>query len=251
LFSVHFKDNNIGWAVGEYGTILKTTNGGTNWTTYTSGTIASLWSVHFTDNNTGWVVGSVGTIIKTTNGGTNWTAQSSGNTYSLFSVHFTDNTTGWAVGYWGTILKTTNGGTNWTAYTSGTIASLWSVHFTDNNTGWAVGSVGTILKTTNGGVTFINDKEEPSLLTNYSLSQNYPNPFNPVTRISWQSPVRSHQTLKVYDILGNKVATLVDEYKPAGSYEVEFDAIGLSSGIYFYRLAAGSFIETKKMIILR
>ena len=85
----------------------------------------------------------------------------------------------------------------------------------------------------------------------YVLYQNYPNPLNPTTIISWHSPVSSHQTLKVYDVLGNEVATLVDEYKPAGSYEVEFEALGLTSGIYFYKLQAGSFIETKKMILLK
>jgi len=90
----------------------------------------------------------------------------------------------------------------------------------------------------------------------YLLSQNYPNPFNPSTRISWQSPIGSHQTLKVYDVLGNEVATLVDEYKPAGIYEVEFnghsdEGQNLSSGIYFYRLEAGSFVETRKMIYLK
>lgn len=85
----------------------------------------------------------------------------------------------------------------------------------------------------------------------FSLSQNYPNPFNPSTTISWQSPVSSRQTLKVYDVLGNEVATLLDEFKSAGSYEVNFDASKLSSGVYFYRLNAGSFVETKKMILLR
>ena len=83
------------------------------------------------------------------------------------------------------------------------------------------------------------------------MSQNYPNPFNPSTKIKWQSPVTGHQTLKVLDLLGNEVATLVDEYKEAGKYEVSFDASQLSSGIYFYKLTAGSFVETKKMILLR
>ena len=84
-----------------------------------------------------------------------------------------------------------------------------------------------------------------------SLEQNYPNPFNPSTTISWQSPVGSWQTLKVYDILGNEVTTLIDEYRNAGSYEVEFDASKHSSGVYFYQLRAGDFIETKKMILLK
>ena len=85
----------------------------------------------------------------------------------------------------------------------------------------------------------------------YSLKQNYPNPFNPSTKISWQSPINSYQTIKVYDVLGNEVATLVDEYKPAGSFEVVFDAKGLGSGLYFYKLQSGNYIETKKMILLK
>lgn len=89
------------------------------------------------------------------------------------------------------------------------------------------------------------------VVNDFKLEQNYPNPFNPSTVISWQSPVSSHQTLKVYDILGNEVAILVDEYKPAGSYEVEFNASTLPSGTYFYQLRAGSFVEMKKMILLK
>jgi len=85
----------------------------------------------------------------------------------------------------------------------------------------------------------------------FSLEQNYPNPFNPSTTISWQSPLSSHHTLKVYDLLGREIATLVDEYKPAGSYEVEFDASQISSGIYFYTLQAGEFTSTKKLILMK
>ena len=88
-------------------------------------------------------------------------------------------------------------------------------------------------------------------LVNFTLQQNYPNPFNPSTKISWQSPVSSWQTLKVYDVLGNVVATIVDEYKPVGSYEVNWDASEFTSGVYFYQLKAGAFVETKKMIFLR
>ncbi|NWF88070.1 MAG: T9SS type A sorting domain-containing protein, partial [Ignavibacteriaceae bacterium] len=69
--------------------------------------------------------------------------------------------------------------------------------------------------------------------------------------ISWQSPAASWQTLKIYDVLGNEVAILVNEYKQAGKYEVEFDASNLASGLYLYRIQSGSFVETKKMILLR
>ena len=85
----------------------------------------------------------------------------------------------------------------------------------------------------------------------YLLLQNYPNPFNPNTVISWQSPLGSHQTIKVFDVLGNEIATLVDEYKPAGSYEVEFDGNRLASGIYFYQLRAGEYTSVKKMILIK
>ena len=94
------------------------------------------------------------------------------------------------------------------------------------------------------------DDEEASVY-DFSLEQNYPNPFNPSTKISWQSPLSGHQTLKVYDIIGNEVATLVDEYKPAGSYEVNFDASKLSSGVYLYRLQSGSEIITRKMTLIK
>ncbi len=84
---------------------------------------------------------------------------------------------------------------------------------------------------------------------NFALSQNYPNPFNPSTKISWQSPIASWQTLKVYDILGNEVATLVDEFREAGSYEIDFSASQLTSGVYVYKIIAGNFSDTKKMIL--
>ncbi len=100
-------------------------------------------------------------------------------------------------------------------------------------------------------VTSVKDEKDIAILTDYKLSQNYPNPFNPGTIISWQAPVGSLQSLKVYDVLGREVATLVNEYKEAGKHSVEFNATGLPSGVYFYRLNAGSFSETKKMILLR
>jgi len=85
----------------------------------------------------------------------------------------------------------------------------------------------------------------------FILEQNYPNPFNPSTVISYRLPVTSEVTLKVYNVLGNEVATLVDEYKPAGSYETKFDASGLASGIYFYQLKAGTFVQTNKMAYVK
>jgi hypothetical protein len=99
----------------------------------------------------------------------------------------------------------------------------------------------------NVGIKDINQEQ----IASYYLLPNYPNPFNPSTKISWQVPVGSWQTIKIYDVLGKEIATLVDEYKPAGSYEVEWDASNYPSGVYFYQLKADSFIEIKKMILIK
>jgi hypothetical protein len=93
--------------------------------------------------------------------------------------------------------------------------------------------------------------EDEFQLLSFQLEQNYPNPFNPDTKIQYQVSSNSQVSLKVFDVLGNEVATLVNEEKPAGNYEVEFNASQLSSGVYFYKLTAGSFTDTKKMILLR
>jgi hypothetical protein len=83
------------------------------------------------------------------------------------------------------------------------------------------------------------------------LDQNYPNPFNPSTTIKYQINELSHVLIIVYDVLGNEVATLVNEEKYAGHYKLEFNATGLQSGVYFYKLQAGNFIQTKKMILMK
>ena len=136
------------------------------------------------------------------------------------------------------------------------INSLWTYEYDGNsnlthriyqiwNGTWVNDSRQTLLYTT----TDVDNEEINPLV--FSLYQNYPNPFNPSTKIRWQSPVGSHQTLKVYDVLGNEITTLVDEYKPAGSYEVEWDARDHPTGVYFYQLKTENFLETKKMILIK
>jgi hypothetical protein len=85
----------------------------------------------------------------------------------------------------------------------------------------------------------------------FSLTQNFPNPFNPATTIRYSMPNRSQVLLTVYNTVGQKVATLVQEQQEAGSYEVKFDGSALASGVYFYRLQAGSFMQTRKLLLLR
>jgi hypothetical protein len=88
-------------------------------------------------------------------------------------------------------------------------------------------------------------------LKEYLLLQNFPNPFNQSTKIEYQIPELSFVTLKVYDVLGNEIATLVNKEKPAGSYEVEFKGSDLPSGVYFYQIQAGNFVETRKMVLMK
>lgn len=100
---------------------------------------------------------------------------------------------------------------------------------------------------------FVTDVENntETLPTAYVLDQNFPNPFNPSTKINFSLPVEGFVTLDVYNSIGQKVATLVNETKSAGTYAVDFDASGLTSGIYFYKISSGNFTETKKMILLK
>jgi hypothetical protein len=92
---------------------------------------------------------------------------------------------------------------------------------------------------------------EVTLLLKFSLEQNFPNPFNPSTVISYELPVGGNVTLKVFDILGKELTTLVNQFKPAGKFKVEFNAKALPGGVYFYRIQAGNFIETRKMVLMK
>lgn len=125
---------------------------------------------------------------------------------------------------------------------------FWQIYDADNSTSWTIGNL-TDLVYPLGIVSDVADNKEVPL--KHSLEQNYPNPFNPTTVISYQLPVAGIVSLKIYDVLGNEVATLVDEYKSTGKYEVEFSAPALSSGIYLYKYQCGTYIETKKMVFLK
>ena len=103
-----------------------------------------------------------------------------------------------------------------------------------------------------GELTDIDLDPETAMLNDFRLFQNYPNPFNPGTRISWQSPVGSWQTLKVFDVLGREIETIVDGYYESGSHSTLYIVnSSLPSGVYFYQLKVGDFIQTKKMIFLK
>ncbi len=97
----------------------------------------------------------------------------------------------------------------------------------------------------------VNVKSQVNNLKDFNLSQNYPNPFNPTTNISYSIAHSAFVMLKIYDVLGKEVASLVNEEKSPGTHTINFNAQNLSSGVYYYRIKAGSFSETRKMILLR
>jgi photosystem II stability/assembly factor-like uncharacterized protein len=150
------------------------------------------------------------------------------------------------------IFHSTDDGINWMdEYTAP--LTLTHMDFPDNlnecQMGWAVGYGGTIHKMTGSGVTSVDNQND--MPATYELKQNYPNPFNPVTSIEYVVGSIAFVSLKVYDVLGNEVATLVNEEKSSGEYKITFDASALTSGVYFYTLRAGKFTESKKLILLQ
>ena len=129
---------------------------------------------------------------------------------------------------------------------------LYGNYFTSKDTGYIVGRNGIILKTTDGGGNFIGIEIIGNKIpTQFSLSQSYPNPFNPTTNIIYQIPKNSFVSLKVYDVLGKEVATLVNELLSPGTYEATFDATKYASGVYFYKLETSDFAETKRMMLIK
>ena len=195
-----------------------------------------------------------GKILKTINGGINWSTLNSGTTNDLYEIHFTYDIVGYTVGENGIILNTTNGGANWVSLASGTTNTLRSVYFPAVNIGYTVGENGTIRKTVTGFVgaeeSNINSPKE------FSLHQNYPNPFNPATKIKFDISANgkgqiADVKLIIYSIQGKEIAVLVNRQMQPGTYEIEWNAINYSSGVYYYKLTAGSYSETKKLVLLK
>lgn len=264
--TIHFMNTTTGFIAGDngggvsaLGLIRKTTNGGVNWITRTTLTGVEPRSFTFVNATTGYLSANY-KIYKTTDAGDSWQEYVTPNNRDVYySINFPNSSTGFAAGnnnFTGntTVIKTTNGGETWFEIINNNGMFFSDIFFTDVNVGYICGSIGVssgcILKTTTGGLTYITQTSSnvPKL---FSLSQNYPNPFNPSTVVSYQLPVAGFVQLKVYDVLGNEIETLVNEKQNAGSYSVDFNAASLPSGIYFYKLVTDRFSETKKMILMK
>ena len=253
---IKFSSDSIGFMSSKEG-IYKSLDQGITWQLVKTGYFLALESI----GNSIWTA-SINEIIFSTDLGQIWNTievyELNSSVSNIESISFIDETNGWISVSDGRIYKSTNGGFNWNEEDRLAGVSLNAINFYNNNCGWAVGSGGIILHY--GDETTDLREENYNLVDSYNLSQNYPNPFNPVTKIKYsipQSPLLGGDgrgglvTLKVYDILGRDVATLVNEEKPTGEYEVEFKAANLPSGIYFYQLKAGQYSGSKKMILLK
>jgi hypothetical protein len=148
------------------------------------------------------------------------------------------------------VFKSNDEGTSWSKFNEGIWNSRLMNIAVDSADFLYVGTRGSgVFKTIKSSIT--NIVEPFQSLNNFLLQQNYPNPFNPITSIQYTIGSKQFVTLKVYDVLGNEIATLVNEEKPSGMYNEQFTMENYSSGIYFYKLQAGEFVQTKKMIYLK
>jgi hypothetical protein len=239
-----------GYAVGANGTICR--YNGTSWVPQTTGVTIQFNDVAFVSEQIGYAVGASGTICKTTNGGTNWVALNTNlGSLNYRSVKVLNTNVLWATADGGTVAQSSDGGTTWTTSNLG-LTDLAAIDFVEG-VGIIVGNGGAGYRFT---TTLVGVKEIPvrTMPTEVSLAQNYPNPFNPSTKIKFSIPVgtgHAPSVLKVFDVLGREVATLVNGNLNAGSYEATFDAHGMASGVYFYRLSAANFVTTRRMLLTR
>jgi hypothetical protein len=234
--------------------IFRTDDIGNTWTPVNTGlTSTSVYSLAV--NGTNLFAGTInGGAFLSTNNGTNWTQIGFVNiTVWSFAVAGMNLFAGTSGG----VYFSTNNGTSWTPVNAGLPnTNIRSLAVSGTNLFAGTSGVGVWRRPLSEMIVSVEPTPE-EVPTQFSLSQNYPNPFNPTTTITYalssqeRDGVRLHVTLKVFDLLGRAVATLVNEPRPAGTHSVKFNAEHLPSGVYFYRLQAGAFHQTKKLVLLR
>ncbi|MBI2418113.1 MAG: T9SS type A sorting domain-containing protein [Ignavibacteriales bacterium] len=286
MYDIWFVDTLYGWCIGS-NRFMRTTDGGSNWVqTSTPGSYAGGNHIVFFDSLNG--IRDISQMNRTTDGGVTWVTSTSYG-YGQSKLVYAGGKTVWAIAY-NDAKKSMDGGVTWSPKVFYQNFSAYCGAALDSNTCYIAGSKGAIMKTTDGGSTWayipsgfnnefdamemrdgelwvggyygsllstvampngIFDEKSGSVIEGYSLNQNYPNPFNPSTIISYQLQTSGDVKLIVYDMLGNTVATLVNGSQTAGEHTVSFNAAGIASGVYFYRLQTGKLNETRKMLLVR
>jgi len=256
---ISFVNPNVGYFF-EMGVIphrlYKTTTGGAIWAV-TNYPHPDLSVVAFYSAEIGMATGKLSdqTVYRTLDGGTTWESFPSPRTGWGMDIEFApgDPSMIWIADESGQVFFSADTGGTWTVQLSvGGNHQLRDLAIVSPTHGWLLGDDGRVYRSSNGGDPPVAVRGEASGLPHaFALEQNYPNPFNPETVVRYRVPVASDVKLVVYDLLGREVTMMVNDRKEAGSYEVKFDGTGLASGVYFYRLQAGYFVQTQKLILLR
>ncbi len=258
--------------VGNNYSFYKSTDGGENWGWTGLGKLNSTNSesgynkICFYDDSLCYVGGPYGLVLKTTNGGNYWVPQYIDNFSEINDLFFISPEMGGVVGTNGTIRFTTDGGENWfedssaTSYIGG--REIKRVVPFGKNYGTILGAGG-LTTFIAPDSTYLDSlvitptalEKTTETIKEFKLFQNYPNPFNPSTNIQFSLSNKQFVSIKIYDVLGNEISSLVNEEKQPGIYDVEFNSFdmnkSLSSGVYFYKITVGYFSETKKLVLLK
>jgi hypothetical protein len=233
------------------GGVFVSTNNGGNWTSVNTGlTNTHVYCLAVNASNLFAGTDTTGVYLSTNNGAS-WSAVNSGlrdsDVYALAM-----SGTNLFAGTRGGIFLSTNSGTSWSAVNSGLTDSI-AYALAVSGTNLFAGTIahGVWRRPLSEMITSVQEIARNELPQRILLEQNYPNPFNPSTKIQFSIPHSSHVILNIYNVLGQEIATLVSQELAAGTYSTKWSADGKASGIYYYRLQAGSFVETKKLVLLR
>lgn len=256
---IYFHDYSLGWAVGyspfstDAGYIAKTTDGGNTWVYQDSMTFMQVdyYGVDFIDSLKGFAVG--GSVSKTIDGGNNWDIITGVGGYD---VGFLDERNGW-ISSAGNIFYTSDGGQTWAHQLDSLInySLIKIIILKKDKVAYILGkssvnNTATLLKADLNNISGVEEKKE-AIPEELYLLQNFPNPFNPTTTIEYRIPKEGHVTLKVYDVLGKEITTIVNERKLPGTYKANFEGGELTSGVYITRLTMGKLSKSMKLILLK
>ncbi|MDP1676086.1 MAG: T9SS type A sorting domain-containing protein [Bacteroidota bacterium] len=263
-----FTTRTIGWFVSngnehapDAGTLAKTTDGGLTWKNAFSTFPNPLYTIDFYDTLHGMIISNgvfsySSYALITTDGGINWQGGSVTNNGRTNDIGLNPQGLAITAADYGEIYLSKNFGTSWNKTVIDTVYDFKKVQvLKKENIAYIIGQnfydkTSTLFKADLHGVVNVAEQSDQTI-TGFEVTQNYPNPFNPNTMINYALPKAGNVVLKIFDALGREVATLVNEFKSEGTYNVPFNGSSLSSGIYFYRLQAGRYVETKKLVLMK